>query len=300
MQAVAQRLGKKKKKTLFQIIEPVLYLAPAFLLLGLFVYYPFFKTVIESFFLVNSMGEIREFIGFENYINVLHNTKFIQAIFNTLKFVVFTVPFSVGLSFVLAMISSKKRRLSPLYETMFSLPMAMSTSVAAMIFELMFSPTLGIVNGLTGLNVQWLSDKNTALGVVIFIQVWMNLGYNYLFILSAIRGLPVEILEAADLDGATSWRRAVKIVMPMVSPTLFFLLCNSLAKMLMMSGLSLILTEGGPNGTTETMISFMYKQLTENANYNAAYASAIIAFLIPLVATIITFMYEKKGVNYDV
>lgn len=300
MQAVAQRLRKKKKKTLFQIIEPVLYLAPAFLLLGLFVYYPFFKTVIESFFLVNSMGEIREFIGFENYINVLHNTKFIQAIFNTLKFVVFTVPFSVGLSFVLAMISSKKRRLSPLYETMFSLPMAMSTSVAAMIFELMFSPTLGIVNGLTGLNVQWLSDKNTALGVVIFIQVWMNLGYNYLFILSAIRGLPVEILEAADLDGATSWRRAVKIVMPMVSPTLFFLLCNSLAKMLMMSGLSLILTEGGPNGTTETMISFMYKQLTENANYNAAYASAIIAFLITLVATIITFMYEKKGVNYDV
>ena len=299
MNAVAQQ-PRKRKKSLFETIEPVLYLAPAFLLLGLFVYYPFFKTVIESFFLVNSMGEIREFVGFENYINVIHNAKFIQAIGNTLKFVVFTVPFSVGLAFLLAMISSKKRKLSPLYETMFSLPMAMSTSVAAMIFELMFSPTLGIVNAITGLNIQWLSDKNTALGVVIAIQVWMNLGYNYLFILSAIRGLPEEILEAAELDGTSSWKRATKIVMPMVSPTLFFLMCNSLAKMLMMSGLSLILTQGGPNGSTETMISFMYKQTVENANYNAAYASAVIAFLITLVATIITFTYEKKGVNYDV
>lgn len=299
MNAVAQQ-PRKRKKSLFETIEPVLYLAPAFLLLGLFVYYPFFKTVIESFFLVNSMGEIREFVGFENYINVIHNAKFIQAIGNTLKFVVFTVPFSVGLAFLLAMISSKKRKLSPLYETMFSLPMAMSTSVAAMIFELMFSPTLGIVNAITGLNIQWLSDKNTALGVVIAIQVWMNLGYNYLFILSAIRGLPEEILEAAELDGTSAWKRATKIVMPMVSPTLFFLMCNSLAKMLMMSGLSLILTQGGPNGSTETMISFMYKQTVENANYNAAYASAVIAFLITLVATIITFTYEKKGVNYDV
>ena len=87
--------------------------------------------------------------------------------------------------------------------------------------------------------------------------------------------------------------------MPLISPTLFFLLCNSLAKMLMMSGLTLILTQGGPQGSTETMISFMYKQTTENANYNNAYASAVIAFLITMVATIITFIYEKKGVNYD-
>ena len=128
----------------------------------------------------------------------------------------------------------------------------------------------------------------------------MNLGYNFLFILAAIRGLPVDIFEAADLDGVNAWNKGIKIVMPMISPTLFFLMCNSLAKMLMMSGLSLILTNGGPNGTTETMISFMYKQTVENANYNAAYASAVIAFLITLVATAITFMYEKKGVNYDV
>lgn len=291
---------KKRKKTAFERIEPALYLAPAFFFLGLFVYYPFLRTFVSSFFLQNSMGVIREFVGFENYVNVLQNPKFIQAIGNTIKFVLFSVPFTVGLSFLLAMMANRKTTLSPVYETLFSLPMAMSMSVSAMIFELMFSPTLGIVNALLNSNIQWLNDKDTALGVVIAIQVWMNLGYNFLFILAAIRGLPVDIFEAADLDGVNAWSKGIKIVMPMISPTLFFLMCNSLAKMLMMSGLSLILTNGGPNGTTETMISFMYKQTVENANYNAAYASAVIAFLITLVATAITFMYEKKGVNYDV
>lgn len=290
---------KKRKKTVFQRIEPVLYLAPAFLLLGVFVYYPFAKTIGESFFLLNSMGEIREFVGFENYVNVLSNSSFLQAIGNSVKFVIFTVPFSVGLSFVLAMIASKRRRVSSIYETLFSLPMAMSMSVSAMIFELMFSPTLGIINAVTGLHIRWLTDKNTALWVLIIIQVWMNLGYNFLFILSAIRGISEDQMEAADLEGANTFQKAIRIVMPLVSPTLFFLLCNSLAKMIMMSGLSLVLTQGGPQGSTETMISFMYKQATENANYNNAYASAVIAFGITMIATIITFTYEKKGVNYD-
>ena len=191
----------KRKKTLFEKIEPVLYLAPAFFFLGLFVYYPFLRTFFSSFFLQNSMGVIREFVGFENYVNVLKNPKFIQAIGNTIKFVLFSVPFTVGLSFLLAMMANRKTTLSPVYETLFSLPMAMSMSVSAMIFELMFSPTLGIVNALLNSNIQWLNDKDTALGVVIAIQVWMNLGYNFLFILAAIRGLPVELFEAADLDG---------------------------------------------------------------------------------------------------
>lgn len=292
-------IAKKRKKTLFQKIEPFLYLAPAFLFLGVFVYYPFAKTIGESFFLLDSMGNIKEFIGLENYKNVLTNSSFIKAIFNSLKFTVFTVPFSVGLAFCLAMIASKKRKTSSVYETMFSLPMAMSASVSAMIFELMFSPTLGIVNAITGLDIKWLNDKDTALWVLIIIQVWMNLGYNFLFILSAVRGIDADKLEAADVEGANAFQKAVKVVLPLVSPTVFFLLCNSLAKMIMMSGLSLILTQGGPLGSTETMISWMYKQASENSNYNNAYASAVIAFGITMVATIITFIYEKKGVNYD-
>ena len=208
----------------------------------------------------------------------------------------------VSAALILADKTDVRRNLSLIhifYETLFSLPMAMSTSVSAMIFELMFSPTLGIINSLTGLHIKWLSDKNTAMWVLIIIQVWMNLGYNFLFILSAIRGMSKELTESSDLEGANVVQKAIYIVMPLISPTLFFLLCNSVAKMLMMSNLTLILTQGGPQGSTETMISYMYKQTTENANYNNAYAAAVVAFGITMVATVITFIYEKKGVNYD-
>lgn len=208
----------KKKKTPFARIEPLLYLLPAFVLLIAFVYFPFFKTVKDSFFLTDFMGNPKEFIGLENYVNILHNKKFLQSILNSLKFVVCTVPFSVGIAFILALLAGKKRKSSTLYETFFSLPMAMSMSVSAMIFQLMFNPSLGIVNSILNTDINWINDKRFAIWLLIIIQVWMNLGYNFLFLLSAIRGLPTELLECAELEGANGFQQSVKIILPLVSP----------------------------------------------------------------------------------
>jgi sn-glycerol 3-phosphate transport system permease protein len=287
------------KKTLAQRWEPLFYLLPALALVALFIYYPFIKTVADSFFLTDFMGRRKAFVGLENYANILSNAKFVAAIWNTARFVAFTVPLSVGTAFALAMLSSQKRRFSPLYELFFSLPMAMSVSVSAMIFQLMFNPSLGIINKIFNLDIAWLRDKNYIIWIFIIIQVWMNVGYNYLFLLSAIRGIDVDLLEYAELEGVRGFRKAAAIVIPLVSPTLFFLICNSLAKMMMMSGLVLILTEKGPQGNTETMISFMYRATTESQNYNIAYPAAVVAFIITMAAVIITFIYEKKGVHYE-
>jgi len=290
----------KTKKSLFKAVEPYLYLLSAFALMFLFVYYPFGISIFKSFFLMNSMGTIREFIGFENYRYLFKNPTFIKAIGNTLKFTVFAVPLSVGVGFILAVAASKKRKLSPLYETLFSLPMAMSASVSAMIFELMFNPMLGIINRVMNLDINWLQDIRTAMWVLIIIRVWMNIGFNYLFLLSAIRGLPEDILESAEVEGANTVQKAARIVLPLVSPTVFFLICNSLAKAMTMSGLSLILTSnGGPSMSTETMISFMYKAAADSQNYNIAYPAAIVAFGITMVAVVLTFIYEKRGVFYN-
>lgn len=290
----------KKKRTLFRIFEPYLYLSSAFLLMFLFVYYPFGISIFKSFFLTNSMGEIREFIRLENYTYLFKNSTFIKSIGNTIKFTVFSVPLSVGIGFILAVLASKRRKWSPLYETLFSLPMAMSASVSAMIFELMFNPMLGIINRLLNLDINWLQDIRTAMWVLIIIRVWMNIGFNYLFLLSAIRGLPEDIIEAAEVEGASAFQKAVKIMLPLISPTVFFLICNSLAKAMTMSGLSLILTSnGGPSMSTETMISFMYKAAADSQNYNIAYPAAIVAFFITMTAVILTFIYEKKGVHYN-
>lgn len=289
-----------ERKKVRKYLEAYMYLIPAFFLLIVFIYYPFLISVFKSFFLTNSFSEIREFVGAENYIDLFSNSSFRKSILNTFKFTVFSVPISILISFFMAMLASKTRKASPLYEVFYSIPMAMSSSVSAMIFKIIFNQNVGIVNKVLNLHINWLDDISTAMWVLIIISIWMHLGYNYLFILSAIRGLPQSVIESAELDGANAFVRAYKIVLPLVSPTVFFLLCNSLASALTMSNLSLILTpQGGPGKTTETMISFMYKASAQSSNYNLAFPSAVISFLIAVLAIIATFAYEKKGVYYN-
>ena len=180
-----------------------------------------------------------------------------------------------------------------------SLTMAMSMSVTAMIFKIMYNPNVGLINKLLGTKINWLNDAKYAMVSMSFISVWMNIGFNFLFLLAAIRGVPGELLESADIDGASLYKKVTKVILPMISPTVFFLICTSLAKNIIMAGLPIILTEGGPKGSTSTMIYYMYKQAFGNMSYNDAYAAAVITFLFTLIATLISFSFEKKGVHYS-
>lgn len=290
---------RRKKKTFVKQIEPLLYLLPAFLFFISFTYYPFIKTIFSSFFRVDSMGHIKNFVGLENFINVLTNPAFILSIKNTLIYVLLSAPLAIFIALALAIIANGKTRMSPVYEMLYALTMAVSMSVAAMIFQLMYNPSIGILNHILGTDFNWLNDKKIAMIAVSFIAVWMNIGYNFLFLLSAIRGIPADVLESVELDGAGIFKRTFSIIVPLISPTVFYLICNSLAKNMMMSGLVLILTGGGPQGSTETMISFMYKQSVNNLNYNDAYAAAIIAFMITIMVMGLSFTFEKKGVHYS-
>lgn len=280
-------------------LEPLLYLLPALFFFIVFTYYPFFKTVFNSFFLTNFMGERKEFVGFENYIRILKDPAFLTSVKNTFIYVIVSVPFSVLIALVLAIIANRKTIGSPVYETMYALPMAMSSSVCAMIFEMMYNPSLGIINEILGTNISWLTDNRFTIYAISFISVWMNIGYNFLFLLAAVRNVPADIIEAADMEGAGTVRMTTSIILPIISPTVFFLIINSLAKSMMMSGLVIILTDGGRNGSASTMISYMYTQSVNAQNYNNGYAAAIIAFIITFVLMIFSFSFEKKYVHYN-
>lgn len=287
------------KNRLSKRVEPYLYLLPAALFFAVFTFYPFVKTIYNSFFLVNAKGELRGFVGFDNYLHVLSDPKFIQSIGNTLLYVALSSPVAILVALVLAMLCSKKTKTSSFYETMFAITMAMSLSVTAMIFNLLYNPTIGALNHIIGQKVRWLGDPSIAMVALSIIAVWMNIGYNFLFLLAAVRGVPAELLESAEVDGAGTVKKAVKIVVPLISPTVFFLICNSLAKNMMMSGLVLILTQGGPQGSTQTMISYMFQQSINNQNYNDGFAAAIIAFILTFAAMCLSFVFEKRGVHYQ-
>jgi sn-glycerol 3-phosphate transport system permease protein len=286
------------KKTLFKKIEPFLYLLPALFFIVLFTYYPFINTVGKSFFLTNSMGVVREYVGLENYTRILQDKDFLAAVKNTFIYVLTSVPASIVIALLLALIANKKTRSSSAYETMFAITMAMSTSVCAMIFQLIYNPSLGILNEFLGTKISWLTDSRYTLYSISFISVWMNIGYNFLFLLAAVRAVPDELLECANIEGANMFKKTTHIILPIISPTVFFLIVNSLARSMMMSGLVIILTDGGRSGTASTMISYMYSQAVLAQNYNNGFAAAIVAFIITFVLLLVSFSFEKKTVYY--
>ncbi len=280
-------------------IEPYIYLLPALIYFAIFSFYPFIKTIFLTFFTVDANGEVRSFAGISNYVDVLTDELFIKSIANTIIYVLLASPVAILIALILAVLANKKTRTSGIYETMFSLTMAMSMSVAAMIFKIMYNPYIGIINKLLGSKINWLNDSSYAMVSLSFISVWMNIGFNFLFLLAAVRNVPGELLESSDIDGAGFVKKVIKVIIPLISPTVFFLICTSLAKNIIMSGLPIILTEGGPEGSTTTMIYYMYKQAFGNMNYNRAYAAAVITFIFTLICMIISFSFEKKGVHYS-
>jgi sn-glycerol 3-phosphate transport system permease protein len=289
------------KHRTFKKLEPFFYLLPAIIFFGVFTYYPFIRTAFSSFFMVDSMGTIKTPAGFENYTRVLSDSKFLVSIKNTVLYSVMAAPLSIITALFLALVAQKKRKMSPVYETMFALTMAMSMSVSAMIFRLAYNPTIGALNYILHTRINWLNDSFFAMPAISLISVWMNIGYNFIFLLAGVRGISNEILESTELDGASVFRKTVSIIVPMISPVLFFLICTSLAKSMTMSGLVLIFTNTGALATTaniETMISYMYKQAVNNLNYNDAYAAAMIAFVITFILILLSFRFEKKGVYY--
>lgn len=289
----------KRNKGLLKRLEPYLYLLPAVIFFVIFVYYPFLKNETLSFFTVDKFRNVKEFAGLKNYIRIFGDPKFIQAIGNTLIYVFVTVPVSMALGYLLAILCRKKRKFSVVYEAMFALSMATSVSVMAMIFQLAYNPSMGIVNKLTGLNVNWLSDPKMALISIMLVQIWANVGYNFIFILSGLRGISEDVIESSAIDGVKGLKLQTKIILPMISPTLLFLCVKDLAFAMTTASFTLILTQGGPNGATETMISYIYKKAIVGTNYNAAFAATTVCFVLSAILMVISMAFEGKKVHYE-
>lgn len=289
----------QSRKRKLRHLKPYIWLMPSFIIFIIFTFYPFVKTIYQSLFLVNAQGEVRQFVGLENYWYILTDEKFLIAIRNTVLFTLFTVPVSKVIGFFLALLANKKRKLSPVYETAFALPMAMSSSIIAMIFQLLYVYPLGLLNGIFHLNIRWLTDAKYALLAIGIVQIWLSSGHAFVFMLSAVRSVSKEILESSEIDGATGFQKVIKIYLPLTTPTLFYLIVTDLAYSMMMMGLVNVLTQGGPNNSTMTIMQYIYRQFAGTGNYTNANPAAVLAFFITLFCTLLAFAWEKKGVHYQ-
>lgn len=287
-----------KPKQKFSIV-PYLYLIPCLVIFGIFVYFPFFKTLFLSFTLTNARGKVVEFIGLENYLELFKSPEFINSLKVTFKFVPMLAIPAIILGFTLALLANNKLRGSKVYEVMFSMPMAVASAPAAIIWSMLFHPTIGVINYILGTSIGWLTDDKWALISIAVVTVWLNLGINFIFLLTGLKNIPEELNESASIDGANYFQRLFKITIPMVSPTLFFVVMINLINSFQAFGQVKLMTGGGPGEATNVIVHSIYREAFFNNRFEMACTQSMILFLMILTITLIQFMYEKKGVHYQ-
>ena len=285
---------RREGRRVFFLLLPIMVFAIAF------VYLPFIRTIINAFSRVNSKGIIKGFAGLENFIYTYSRKDFLPALKHTLIIAIFNVPITLVITLTLALLSQKRRRLSAVYETMFTLPMSVSMSAACMIFKSMFSPSVGFINYFFSLKLGWFESSETALVSCIILTVWMGIGFDYLLLLSALRGIPKSVMEATEVDGISLWRKIFLVEIPLISPTIFYIFCTNLVLCMMTSAPMIIIMGVSPESSaTNTLMSMMYQSGFSSSDYGLAAVLSLTAFILTLLFTILSFVAEKRRVHYE-
>lgn len=283
-----------KKKSVFRMVEPYLYLAPAMIFFALFLFWPFFKTIRLSFAMTTPLGEVASNVGISNYISIFTSQKFLNSLFVTFKYAIMTVIFSISFGFILAIVSSEDIKGTNFFRTVFALPMAISAAAASVVFMFIFHSSMGILNKVLGTNIGWLTDPKYALIAVTLVTVWMNIGLNFIYVTAALQSVPMDLYESASLEGAGFFAKHRHITIPCISPTLFFLLIINVINAVQAYAQVKMMTQGGPANSTNVIVYEIYQEAFMNSRFGMACAESMVLFVILLVLTLVQFRLEKK------
>ena len=281
----------------------LVYLLPSFALFAAFVFIPLGRTIYLSFFYTRQSGAISAFAGLDQYLDLLTSEVFHSGLLATALFVLYTVPFVIALGLVLAVLLNQRLRGINVFRTMMSSSIAISASVGSLVWLLLFNPSIGLLNlvlSLVGIiGPQWLIQPNTAIIAVSITTVWLTLGTNIIVLLAGLQGVPEEIYEAAHLDGAHGARLFTRITVPMVSPSLFFLLVVDTIAVLQAFTQIHLLTRGGPVDATRALVYSIYLDAFQNFQFGYASAQAAVLFALVLVLTLVQFLVIERRVHYQ-
>lgn len=295
-----------KRKRRKDIWKAYLFVLPIIPFILVFDYFPFLRTFIYSLSSVNAQGKIIRFVGLDNYMNLFGRQEFVNALLVTLKFTAMYVPLAIVCPLLLALIAAPKNLFAKTSQLLYCIPMGVSMAVTCLIFEQFFGRTgllnyllnlLGLLQNTTAMN--WLQDQTWALPSLVIPMVWTHMGFDFLLMLAAVRNVPQDLLESAEMDGASYWKKTFRITLPLISPTLFFVICTQIIVGLTMVAPVMILTKGGPLGATSTLIYYIYTSGFRSINYSLASTASICAFILTFIFLLFNFLYEKKGVIYE-
>lgn len=281
----------------------LLYLVPSLLVFGIFVFYPLFKSIYLSLFASDPFGlGSTPFVGFKQYQIALQSQAYRNGLGVTVLYTLYTVPLGILIALGLAVLANVRVRGISFFRTVYALPIGVSVGAASIIFLLLYNSRAGVLNyflnslGLPA--VEWLTEPRAALWAIAILSIWAGVGFNFIVLLSGLQGIPEELYESARIDGATNLRIFRSVTLPMLMPTLFFVLIVSTINAFQSFAQIHILTQGGPANATNVVVYSIYREAFFNFQTGYASAQAVILFFIILVLTAIQFLVIERRVHY--
>ncbi len=268
-----------------------LFLLPSALVFGAFFFYPIGRIVYLGFFQQNQTRTRQRYVGIEQYADVLTGDDFVEGLTITLKYVLLTVPAGLVLGVLLAVAANRRLRGIKIFHTIFASTVATSVAVASIVWLVLINPTVGYFE------VDWLRDTRMALFGVSLSSIWQNLGLTFIVVLAGLQAIPEELNEAAIVDGMGPVRKFFTVTLPMLSPTLLFLVVVLTVFAFQAFAQIDILTEGGPAGSTETLVFKIFKRQQGGALGEGS-VMAVGLFAITFVAALGQFLLLERRVHY--
>lgn len=271
----------------------MLFVLPALLGTLIFIIIPVISSFGLSFCSWDLLNPI-DWIGLKNYTDILSNGLFYKILLNTLVFALSTSILGVIIPLILASILNSKIRGSEFFKCAYFLPFITPMVVIGIIWTWIFDPEIGLLNNVLHIHINWLYDSQFAMAALIIVSVWKLIGYNMIIFLSSMSAISNSMYEAAKIDGANAYQTFMNVTMPLLSPTIFFVIIITAISSFQVFDLIYLMTEGGPFDSTNVLVYDIYKNAFEYFNVGKASAIAYILFLIILVLTLVQWNLRKK------
>jgi sn-glycerol 3-phosphate transport system permease protein len=284
-------------------LTPYLLLAPSAVFLIGFTYWPVLQVLAGSF-TVRGFGATAH-AGLGNYVRLFADPHFFQAVTNNLIYAAGTIGPSLALALALAVALRESSRLAMLLRTIIALPLLVPLVAAAALFIFIFLPGGGLLDHYLAqlwvgwADTNWPGDPSLALGSIIAITVWKNTGYYMLFFLAGLAGIPDELLDAAKIDGAGPLQRFFRVTLPLLGPTVAFVLIIALLNVLTQVDHVIVMTQGGPSDATMLVLYYIYQQAHQNYDVGLASAATVVSVAFLFAVSMISLRSLERGIHYE-
>lgn len=275
-----------------------LFISPVLVFFGLFRVYPSIQTLVFSFFKVNLIAKKYEWVGLKNFALLLQETDFIRAIANTFIYTFYIVVFSVFIGMVLASMFSSKMKLAGIFKAVYFVPFITATVAAAVVWGYLYDPKFGLFNmilkllGLPGRH--WLTSSKEALGSIIIFSIWKYLGYNIVIFIAGLQNIPDAFYEAATIDGAGPLTKFFRITVPLLAPTIVFVVIYNTILALKVFDQVFVLTAGGPAAASTVVVLELYEMAFLHYRFGYAASMAFVLFLFIMIITVVQYTVSRR------